>query len=79
MMGLDTEDSSAVAISLAASAAMSKLKNIDIKEILKRTSKGSVNKIMQFYAYLIPKLVPTEDSNTYFISPQTDAIQQKRT
>ncbi|RXG56292.1 hypothetical protein Avbf_13395 [Armadillidium vulgare] len=23
---------------------------------------------MQFYAYLIPKLFPTEDSNTYFIS-----------
>ncbi|RXG53658.1 Nucleolar protein 12 [Armadillidium vulgare] len=74
--GVDTEDSPAVAISLAA---MPKLENIDIKEILKRTSKGSVNKIMQFYAYLIPKLVPTEDSNTYFISPQTDAIQQKRT
>ncbi|RXG50706.1 Peroxisomal sarcosine oxidase [Armadillidium vulgare] len=64
-VGVDTEDSSAVAIS---SAAMSKLKNIDIKEILKRTSKGSVKKIMQFYAYLIPKLFPTEDSNTYFIS-----------
>ncbi|RXG52621.1 hypothetical protein Avbf_18402 [Armadillidium vulgare] len=57
-VGVDTEDSSAVAISSAAI---------------------SVNKIMQFYAYLIPKLVPTEDSNTYFISPQTDAIQQKRT
>ncbi|RXG58732.1 hypothetical protein Avbf_16509 [Armadillidium vulgare] len=60
--GVDTEDSPAVAISLAA---MPKL------EICK--------KIMQFYAYLIPKLFPTEDSNTYFISRQTDGIQQKRT
>ncbi|KAB7504775.1 hypothetical protein Anas_13835 [Armadillidium nasatum] len=39
----------------------------------------SVNKIMQFYDYLIPKLFPKEDSNTYFIPPQTDGIQQKRT
>ncbi|RXG61647.1 hypothetical protein Avbf_14817 [Armadillidium vulgare] len=39
----------------------------------------TVKKIMQFYAYLIPKLFPTEDSNTYFISRQTDGIQQKRT
>ncbi|RXG61455.1 hypothetical protein Avbf_09336 [Armadillidium vulgare] len=61
-VGVDTEDSSAVAIS---SAAMSKLK--------------ICKKIMQFYAYIIPKLFPTEDSNTYFISRQTDGIQQKRT
>ncbi|RXG55359.1 hypothetical protein Avbf_07480 [Armadillidium vulgare] len=67
--GVDTEDSPAVAI-LAA------MQNLRMQLM---TLKLSVNKIMQFYAYLIPKLVPTEDSNTYFISPQTDAIQQKRT
>ncbi|KAB7502265.1 hypothetical protein Anas_12542 [Armadillidium nasatum] len=95
---------------------MNMMENIDIKEILIRTSKGkivlrnyelhgnlerahrddmvqilvdycieqeycmmeSVNKVLQFYANLIPKLFPTEDSHTYFIPPQTDGIQQKR-
>ncbi|RXG66867.1 hypothetical protein Avbf_15691 [Armadillidium vulgare] len=56
--GVDTEDSSAVAIS---SAAMPKQL-----------------KVLQFYANLIPKLFPTENSHTYFIPPQTDGIQQKR-
>ncbi|RXG61470.1 hypothetical protein Avbf_18676 [Armadillidium vulgare] len=42
--GVDTEDSPAVAISLAA---MPKLENIDIKEILKRTSKGGTKKSVE--------------------------------
>ncbi|RXG71839.1 hypothetical protein Avbf_01943 [Armadillidium vulgare] len=59
-VGVDTEDSSAVAIS---SAAMSKLK--------------ICKKIMQFYAYIIPKLFPTEDSNTTSFHVKRTAYKEK--